>query len=270
MDIHTAAYQQFLLSLRGSREWDEFVDYDAFRASDDSEKDDLRQRLIDGLQNVDDARIPRAIAALFDLPTAVAVLLGHLHANPHVPGALMDLIGRKSADALYALASDAQAALPQRRHAFDALDNLSWPEVTVFMARSLDDDAVAEKAANVLFERLRLSDQAGSPTSWALAVRRGLSSGLPSIRRRARQELKRIGERGGPRFAGVTSAELSLTPNQRLLLDGGASPSALEPPGDERTRLALELALVDRAAGDRAQAVALLQQIGAADVIAEL
>lgn len=232
---------RFLASLRGGgREWADFLDYDSFRASSPSEQTELVRVLEQALVSAEsDPRVPQALAALLPADEALAILARADAANIDALGSAFDVFARRTLDRAYVVAKDATRDARTRQRAIELMQQIAWPEVTVFLGRLTEDPVMGQRAADALFSRLRLADQSSLVGSWANVLRVALSSDEPSIAKRARAELARVALAGGLILANVELLP-ALSPEQAIVIRGGL-PSGSDLSGSDN--LAVQLAL---------------------------
>jgi hypothetical protein len=200
---HTAEYEEFLRSLKGSLSYKDDLALDCYEncALDERHEIDdlLRRDLPKG-----DPRVARAVALLWPAPQAAEALTNAL-ANakpadaPAITDALRMLTEGSSLQALRTALFDESSDEADRIRAAEALAKIEGPPAAASLEAAVDEplSGLRLRAAELLFDRLLLAATAVGPV-----LQQMLTSKWQAIRDAGITEVKRISQAGSLQAAG--------------------------------------------------------------------
>lgn len=181
---HTAAYGEFMYSFNGGLEFKDDLDLDAYGRCTPTEKAKL-DRLLELKLRDGDPRVARAIAAI----------------RPTDASAMSD---GAAIDALRAALFDEHASADSRLAAAVALAQIDGAPANASLKAALDEPVpeLQRRAAELLFHRLELDEQATNDASGAAVLHTLLRHADDGVRGAAVTELKRVVDSGSAAMAG--------------------------------------------------------------------
>jgi hypothetical protein len=199
------AYERFLESLRGGRDWNDALDLDAFREARPEERTELRRLLIERFHQSGDSRIPLALAATGSLDTDAPLLLAALREQPgrarvRAGQALLELVQTELVHNLTQLAANPKEEVSARQMALDVLDQIRGANVTSFFVDMLEalEPVVRRACIEKLAERIGLAERMTEPLSGAWLLLRRARSRFESISAPARAEMRAVATTNPP------------------------------------------------------------------------